>query len=274
MSKDTILRKSADSGSSFHVGKKAILAVSFGTSHLDTLERTIAATEQTIAEHFPEYRVYRAFTSQMIIKKLKRTQDMQIPTVREAMEQMAADGIEMVVVQPTHIINGIENDRMLEDLMEYADRFQRIRVGKPLLSCAEDYKKAIHAVMSSVELEEDESLVLMGHGTDHHANAAYPTLEYTFHLLGYRQVLVGTVEGFPNLRDVMTKLAVSDYKKIVLMPFMIVAGDHAKHDMAGEEDSWKTELEDAGYEVRVFLKGLGELEGIRNLFVEHIEETM
>ena len=199
---------------------------------------------------------------------------MEFYNVKEAMERMAADGMETVIVQPTHIINGIENDKMLEDLMMYADRFQKIRVGKPLLSSVDDYKKAIHAVMEEVELAEDETLVLMGHGTDHHANSAYPTLEYTFHLLGYRQVLVGTVEGFPDFNNVLTKLEITGTKKVVLMPFMVVAGDHAKHDMAGDEDSWKSELEEAGYEVRTILKGLGELKGIRNLFVEHIEEVI
>ena len=187
---------------------------------------------------------------------------------------MAADGISEVIVQPTHIINGIENDRMMEDLMEHMSLFRKIRVGKPLLSSVDDYKKAIHAVMSEVGLETGEMLVLMGHGTDHHANAAYPTLEYTFHALGYNQVLVGTVESFPELKNVMAKLEIAEKKKIALMPFMLVAGDHAKNDMAGEEDSWKTELEDAGYAVRVILKGLGEFEGIRKIFLEHIEETM
>lgn len=254
--------------------KKAILAVSFGTSHRDTLDKTIGAIERNIVECFPEYRLYRAFTSGMILKKLKRKEGLEFYNVKEAMEHMAASGIETVIVQPTHIINGIENDRMLEDLMEYAGRFQKIRVGKPLLSSVDDYKKAIHAVMEEVELAEDETLVLMGHGTDHHANSAYPTLEYTFHLLGYRQVLVGTVEGFPDLQNVLTKLEIAGTRKVVLMPFMIVAGDHAKNDMAGEEDSWKSELEEAGYEVRTILKGLGELQGIRNLFVEHIEEVM
>lgn len=252
--------------------KKAILVVSFGTSHLDTLEKTIGAIERAIAAHFPEYRIYRAFTSRMIIGKLKRVEDMEVDTVQEAMERMLADGIESVLVQPSHIINGIENESMLEDLMEYADRFRKVRVGKPLLSSPEDYKKAIHAVMEDVDLSADEALVLMGHGSDHHANAAYPMLEYTFHLLGYRQVLVGTVEGFPNLRDVMAKLRISDYKKIKLMPFMVVAGDHAKNDMAGKEDSWKCELEEEGYEVDAVLKGLGELDGIRQILIEHIEE--
>lgn len=253
---------------------KAILAVSFGTSHMDTLDKTIGAIERSIEEHFPEYRLYRAFTSGMILKKLRKTKGLEFYNVKEAMERMAADGMETVIVQPTHIINGIENDKMLEDLMMYADRFQKIRVGKPLLSSVDDYKKAIHAVMEEVELAEDETLVMMGHGTDHHANSAYPTLEYTFHLLGYRQVLVGTVEGFPDFNNVLTKLEITGTKKVVLMPFMVVAGDHAKHDMAGNEDSWKSELEEAGYEVRTILKGLGELKGIRNLFVEHIEEVI
>ena len=163
---------------------------------------------------------------------------------------------------------------MMEDLMENMSLFQRIRVGKPLLSSVDDYKKSIHAVMSETELDHDEMLVFMGHGTDHHANSAYPTLEYTFHALGYNQVLVGTVESFPELKNVMAKLEIAGKKKIALMPFMLVAGDHAKNDMAGEEDSWKSELEDEGYDVRVIMKGLGEFEGIRRIFLDHIGETM
>ena len=253
---------------------KGILVVSFGTSHIDTMEKTITVIEQAIARQFQEWSVYRAFTSRMIVRKLKRTENMEIDTVEEALKRMAADGISEVIVQPTHIINGIENDRMMEDLMEHMSLFNRIRVGKPLLSSVDDYKKAIHGVMSEVGLETGEMLVLMGHGTDHHANSAYPTLEYTFHALGYNQVLVGTVESFPELKNVMAKLEIAEKKKVALMPFMLVAGDHAKNDMAGEEDSWKSELEDAGYEVRVIMKGLGEFEGIRKIFLEHIEEAM
>ncbi len=254
--------------------KKAILVVSFGTTHLDTMEKTITAIEQDIRENFTEYQVYRAFTSQAVLNKLKREEQLSFDNVREAMERMAGDGIETVVVQPTHVINGIENDKMMRDLKEYTGLFGRIRVGKPLLSSVADYKKAIHAVMADVQLDEGEALVLMGHGTDHHANSAYPTLEYTFHALGYTRVLVGTVEGFPNLRNVMRKLEIADIKKVILMPFMIVAGDHAKNDMVGEEDSWQTELEAAGYEVRAIVKGLGENKGIRNIYAEHIEEAM
>ncbi len=254
--------------------KKAILTVSFGTSHLDTLEKTIGAIERRIAQAFPDYRVVRAFTSQMIINKLKRTEDLAVDNVKEALGRLAQEGVERVIVQPTHIINGIENDRMMEDIMEYMDRFQKIKVGKPVLSSVDDYKKAIHAVMAEVDVAEDEMLVLMGHGTEHHANSAYPTLEYTFHSLGYQQVLVGTVESFPELKNVMTKLRISGKKKVLLMPFMIVAGDHAKNDMAGEEDSWMSELKEEGYEVRAIIKGLGEMEGIQNLILEHIEDVL
>lgn len=253
--------------------KKGILVVSFGTSHLDAMKKTIDVIEKEIAERFDDSRVYRAFTSGMIIRKLKRTENMAIDTVSEALKRMAADGMEDVIVQPTHIINGIENDRMMEELMENMSLFRRIRVGKPLLSSVEDYKKSIHAVMAETELRDGEMLVLMGHGTDHHANSAYPTLEYTFHALGYSQVLVGTVESFPELKNVMAKLKIAEKKKVALMPFMLVAGDHAKNDMAGEEDSWKSELEEEEYDVRVILKGLGEFEGIRKIFLEHIEEA-
>lgn len=142
-------------------GKKGILTVSFGTSHIDTLHVTIEAVERQIAEHFPEYRVYRAFTSGMIIQKLKKEENLQVFTVREALEKMVSDGVSQVIVQPTHIINGIENDRMMEDILEYAGHFKKIKVGKPLLSSAEDYKKAIHAVMAETELEEGEALLLM-----------------------------------------------------------------------------------------------------------------
>lgn len=253
--------------------KKGILVVSFGTSHLDTMEKTIEVIEKEIKERFTDCNVYRAFTSGMIIRKLKRTEGISIDTVPEALSRMAADGIEDVIIQPTHIINGIENDRMMEDLMERMSLFRRIRVGKPLLSSVDDYKKAIHAVMAETELDDGEMLVLMGHGTDHHANSAYPTLEYTFHALGYSQVLVGTVESFPELKNVMAKLKIAEKKKVALMPFMLVAGDHAKNDMAGEEDSWKSQLEEEGYEVRVIMKGLGEFRGIRQIFMEHIEEA-
>lgn len=254
--------------------KKAILVVSFGTSHLDTMKKTIEAIEQKIQDTFPEYRVYRAFTSQMILNKLRKTEHLSFYNVSQAMEQMAADKMETVAIQPTHIINGMEYDKMVEAVSAYEDRFAKITIGKPLLSSAVDYKMSIHAVMEQVELDDHEALVLMGHGTEHHANSAYPTLEYTFHSMGYHQVLVGTVEGFPDLNHVTAKLNIGEFTKVTLMPFMVVAGDHAKYDMAGEEDSWKSALEEKGYQVKTIVKGLGEMEGIRNIFIGHLEEAL
>jgi len=253
--------------------RKAILVVSFGTSHQDTLVRSIEATEKRIEEAFPDFKVYRAFTSQMILNKLKRTKKLCFNNVAEALEQLKEDKIEELLVQPTHVINGLENDRMHHELRKYRNCFQHIRVGAPLLTDTEDYKEAIDVVMKMASPLVDEQLVLMGHGSAHHANAAYLMLEYMAHFLGYEQVMVGTVEGFPSLSDVLKRLSQSGKKKVVLMPFMIVAGEHAKQDMAGDEDSWKTRLNQKGYEVRIILKGLGEYKGIQNILINHLKEA-
>lgn len=254
--------------------KNGILAVSFGTSHLDTMEKTICVIEREIAGAFPDRKVYRAFTSGVIIRKLRETKGFEIDTVEEALDRMASDGIRDVLVQPTHMISGIENDRLMEALTGRMDRFERLRTGKPLLGSPDDYRESVRAVMEMAQLAEDEMLILMGHGSEHRANASYLTLEYAFHTEGYPQVIVGTVESEPDLDNVMEKLLLSGKRKAALMPFMLVAGDHAKNDMAGEDDSWKTCLEEAGYEVRVILKGLGESERIRKLFLKHIREAV
>lgn len=254
--------------------KNGILAVSFGTSHLDTMEKTICVIEREIAGAFPDRKVYRAFTSGVIIRKLRETKEIEIDTVEGALDKMASDGIRDVLVQPTHIISGIENDRLMEALTGRMDRFERLRTGKPLLDSPDDYHESVCAVMEMAQIAEDEMLILMGHGSEHRSNASYLTLEYAFHAAGYPQVIVGTVESEPDLDNVMEKLLLSGKRKAVLMPFMLVAGDHAKNDMAGEDDSWKTCLEEAGYEVRVILKGLGESERIRKLFLKHIREAV
>ena len=239
--------------------------VSFGTSHVDTLAKTIDVLERQAARTYPEYQVYRAFTSQVILNKLKRTKNLEFWNVREVLEKMAADGVQEVIVQPTHIINGIENDRMLSDVEDYRECFSSVRVGKPLLSSTEDYRKAARALMEEVEVGADEALLLMGHGTDHHARAAYPALEEMFHLLGYQNVFVGSIESFPEPEAV---------RKLILFPFLLVAGQHAKKDMAGGENSWQGRLEAAGYEVKPVIRGLGEVPGIRNIFMDHIKDAM
>lgn len=252
--------------------KKAILAVSFGTSHEDTRKVTIDAIEDSMRQAFPEYPVYRAWTSKMIIRKLKNRDNIIVPTVKEAMEQMAADGITDVLVQPTHVINGIENDRMKEDALSFRDSFHSISFGDPLLTTEDDSHKVIAAIAREFShITKDQALVFMGHGTTHFANSIYAALDYTFKDKGYHNFFLGTVEAYPSMESLKKMVKAYRPKKVVLAPFMIVAGDHAKNDMAGDDpESWYSQFKDEGYEVKTVLKGLGEYEGIRSLFIDHI----
>lgn len=251
--------------------KKAILVVSFGTSYEETRKKTIDCIEQEIQAAYPEYQVYRAWTSKMIMKKLKTRDGVHVMNVREAMEQMEKDGVKEVIVQPTHVMNGYENDLMTADVAAYRDRFERVVIGAPLLSTVEDQAKVIEAVVANLPTADDEALVLMGHGTEHFANSVYAALDYQFKDMDHPNVFVGTVEGYPELENVKKLLKKSGLKKVVLAPFMIVAGDHATNDLAGDdEDSWKSLLKADGYEVRCILKGLGEYPQVRSLFVDHI----
>ena len=255
--------------------KRGILMVSFGTSHLDTMAKTIEVLEKEVAEQYPENPVYRAFTSQMVLTKLKE-QGLEFDNMEQALLRMKEDGIRELVVQPTHIIAGIEYEKMLEQLKMHRLEFSEIRVGRPLLDQAGDYKEAVEAVLAEERDtigSKDTALLLMGHGTSHRATAVYPTLEYTFHLMGYSNVYVGTVEGYPELEDLEKRIREKPYKKVCLCPFLLVAGDHAKNDMAGEKESWKNYFEEKGYEVETKIRGLGECEGIRRMFYQHLKEA-
>lgn len=257
----------------FEKRKKAILAVSFGTSHTDTCKVTIDAIEQDMQTAFPDYPLYRAWTSKMIINKIKKRDQIHIHTVKEAMEQMKKDGITDVLVQPTHVINGIENDLMKEDALSYQDDFHSIVFGDPLLTSEADSLAVIQAVTKEFSyLKKDEVLVLMGHGTTHFANSIYAALDYTFKDKGHPNIFLGTVEAYPSMESLMKMVASYKPSKVVLAPFMIVAGDHAKNDMAGDDpQSWYSQFKAQGYCVEPVLKGLGEYPGIRRILVEHLE---
>lgn len=254
---------------------KAILVVSFGTSFPDTRKRTIEAIEKDIAEAYPEYRVYRAWTSKMIMKKLLRTENRKIFSVREAMEAMIADGISEVIIQPTHVINGIENDLMKEDALAYASSFSRIRFGVPLLTSDRDNDEVIQAVAAEYSsLPEGSAVVLMGHGTTHYANAVYAALDYRFKDRGYPHIFLGTVEAYPSLDSLLRQVSEQNPRSVVLAPFMIVAGDHATNDMAGDNpDSWRGKFEEAGFTVSCVMKGLGEYPAIRRILLRHVAEA-
>lgn len=257
--------------------KKGILVVSFGTSHEDTRAVTIDAIEKEIGAAFTDCKIYRAWTSKMILARIEKRDHIHYDNVAEAMERMKKDGITDVIIQPTHVMNGVENDLMKKDVLAYADYFQSVKFGAPLLTTEEDNEYVVKAVAdeSPVIKDKETALVLMGHGTEHYANAVYAALDYRFKDMGYENVIVGTVEGYPEIDQVMKQIGKCGVKKVVIAPFMIVAGDHAKNDMAGEEeDSWKNIISKAGYEVQTVLKGLGEYESIRKLFVEHAREAV
>ncbi len=254
------------------MSKKAMLVVSFGTSYKETREKTINRIEKDIEEQFPDYKIYIAYTSKMILRVLKDRDKLHINNVDEAMKEMLVDGIEEVVIQPTLILNGIEYDIMVEEISAYYDKFKSIKIGTPLLTTTEDSFDVIDAFLNDApSYSKSEAIVFMGHGSEHYTNTIYASLDYMFKAKGHDNIYVGTVEAYPDLSVIIESLKKNNYNKIILIPFMIVAGDHAINDMASdEEDSWKTTLEKEGFEVECILKGLGEIDGIRKIFIEHI----
>lgn len=257
--------------------KPVILVVSFGTSYDDNRDLSIGAVEADIAAAFPDYEVRRAFTAQTVIDILGDRNDLDIDNVTEAMDRLVADGVTKVVIQPTHVMNGAEYDDVMAEIAPYADKFEVMAVGAPLLTAHKDYEAVIETLLADNENagSADTALVYMGHGTHHFANATYCQLEAMMHAEGYENAFVGTVEGFPTLEVVQSQVTAYGAKKIVLMPLMVVAGDHANNDMAGdEEDSWKVILTDAGFEVECVLEGLGQNAGIRAIYIDHIKDAI
>lgn len=256
--------------------KKAILVVSFGTSYNPTREKTIDVIEKKIGESFPDCQIYRAWTSKMIMAKLLKRDGVKIHNVKEAMEQMQRDGITDVLIQPTHVINGIENDLMKEDALSCRDSFHSITFGTPLLTSEQDNCDMIEAINQEFSyLKSDEALVLMGHGTTHYANAIYAALDYTLKDKGYPNIHLGTVEAYPSMETLLKVVREQNPSKVVLAPFMIVAGDHAHNDMASDDpDSWRCQFEAAGFPVECVLKGLGEYTKVHEIFIRHVREAM
>lgn len=256
--------------------KKALLVVSFGTAYRQTREKNIEKIEEELKAACPDRVFYRAWTSGMIIRKLRERDGEEIFTVSEAMEQMEADGIKEILVQPTHVINGVENDLMKEDVLRYRECFDHIVFGEPLLTSERDNFEAVEAIgQEYASLSPGEVLVLMGHGTSHYANAIYAAMDYTFKERGYENIFIGTVEAYPRVEAMLRLVERYAPRKVILAPFMVVAGNHAVSDMAGEQpESWRCLFEQAGYEVECRLKGLGEYPGIRKIYRRHAETAL
>jgi sirohydrochlorin cobaltochelatase len=255
---------------------EAVLAVSFGTSYPETCEKTIGAVERDLASAFSEVPVYRAWTSGFIRKKLRERDGIVVPSPADALEKLHAEGVRDVLVQPTFLLQGIEFDELKETLLAFLPRFDRIRLGRPLLSETRDLDRVTDAVGASFpQLGPEDALVLMGHGTKHGANQVYRRLAGLFQEHGYGNVLLGTVEASPGLSDILEQLDKKKPRKVLLAPFLFVAGDHAVNDLAGSgSDSWKSAVVSRGYRAECLTKGLGEYPEIRRMYLEHAEEAM
>jgi sirohydrochlorin cobaltochelatase len=200
-----------------------------------------------------------------------------IDNLEDAMERLVKDGVKELAVQPTHVMNGFEYDEMREAIKPFEKNFDRISYGLPLLISDADYEEVANIVTGETQQynDGDTAVVFMGHGTEHEANSAYARFDKLLKDKGFANYIIGTVEASPSLDDVIVQLDALGKKKVVLLPFMIVAGDHANNDMAGDEDdSWKSILQEKGYTVQPVLRGLGQYPGIQAMFVRHAGEAV
>ena len=254
------------------IGEAELLVISFGTSYNDNRRLTIGAIENALEAAFPEYSVRRGFTSQIIIDHVLRRDGEVIDNVGEALDRAVANGVKKLVIQPTHLMDGFEYNDVVNEVAQYADAFESISIGQPLLTSDEDFRAVADALVAATASYDDgkTAICFMGHGTEAESNEVYAKMQQVLTDGGNANYFVGTVEAAPSVEDVLALVQAGGYERVVLRPMMIVAGDHANNDMAGdEEDSWKSIFEAAGYEVICEVHGLGELESIQNLLVEH-----
>lgn len=257
--------------------KRAILVISFGTSYEETREKTIGAIERSIATAFPTWEVRRAFTSSFIIKKILRDEGVTIDSVDAALARAAADGITHLLVQPTHMMNGGEYEKLAAACREAEGAFENLQIAAPLLTAQADFDALTSAITAATAAYDDgkTAICFMGHGTTAESNHVYAALQASLHAKGFSHYYIGTVEATPTLEDLLAAVGRTPaYHRVVLQPLMIVAGDHAINDMAGEEDSWKSAFAAAGYETVCILEGLGQNEAVQQMYARHAEEAM
>ena len=276
------------------IGEKELLVVSFGTSFNDSRVEDIKGIEDALQEAYPEWSVRRAFTAQIIINHVQARDGEKIDNMQQALQRAVDNGVKELVVQPTHLMHGAEYDELVSAVEEYRDQFTSVRIAEPLLgevgsdaTTINSDKKAVAEAVTSVAVSEagfdsldaakeaGTAFVFLGHGTSHTAKVSYSQMQAQMTVLGYDNVLVGTVEGEPeetSCEAVMSSLEQEGYKNVVLRPLMVVAGDHANNDMAGnEEDSWKSMFENSGkFEtVDTQISGLGAINAIQQLYIAH-----
>ncbi len=257
--------------------KTGILAVSFGTTYRDTREKNIEALVAAVRASYPDCQVYQAYSSGLIRKAVLAREGLAIFGVAEALLRMKEDGVKRVVLMPTHIIDGIENHRMKQAAREHRGDFARMEISDVLLASEADYGKTALALWEGVREEAGrDPVIFMGHGTAHPADESYAKLERELNRLTDNGVYIATVEGAVTISDVAARLG-SDGRlcgRILLAPLMLVAGDHARNDMAGEKHSFASKLRALGCRPDCLLRGIGEYEGIRAVYLEHLGRAM
>ena len=281
------------------IGENEILVVSFGTSFNDSRATDISGIEKALQEANPDWSVRRAFTAQIIINHVQARDGEKIDNMDQALERAVSNGVKNLVIQPTHLMHGAEYDELTEAVESYQDQFEKVVIAEPLLGEVGSDAAAINAdkevVANAISDEavlaagfesmekaaqDGSAFVFMGHGTSHTANVTYNQMQAQMEALGYSNVFIGTVEGEPEdtaCDVVIEKVKEAGYTKVILRPLMVVAGDHANNDMAGEEeDSWKSQFEASGYfeSVDTQIEGLGRIEEVQNLYVAHTKAVM
>lgn len=256
--------------------KPVLLIVSFGTSHNDNRSETIEVLERRLIEAYPNYEPRRAFTSRFIARKLNKRDGEHVDNVTQALHRCLADDVKEVLIITTFVLPAFEYHDVLEEVQCFAQAFNKLSISAPLL-----YEDADFVATKNVLIEEsggskndDTAYVYMGHGTTHSSNSAYRKLQEAFGAEGYENYFVGAVEGEPYIEEILSQVKAKNFSKIVLRPLMIVAGEHAKNDMAGEEEhSWFSRFKAEGYEVESRLEGLGSYTGISKIFLEHAKKA-
>lgn len=281
------------------IGENEILVVSFGTSFNNSRVADIKGIEDALQAAYPDWSVRRAFTAQIIINHVQARDGEKIDNVNQALDRAVANGVKNLIVQPTHLMHGAEYDELIGELENYKDQFESVQVAEPLLgevgadaTVINADKKAVAEILTAEAVktagyesldaakEDGTAFVFMGHGTSHAAKVSYSQMQSQMQELGYDNVFIGTVEGEPEetaCEAVIDAVAEAGYTKVVLRPLMIVAGDHANNDMAGEdEDSWLSMFKASGKfdSVDTQVSGLGEIEGIQQIYVEHTADVM
>lgn len=265
--------------------KKAIIVVSFGTTYIDARKSCIEAVEDRIREAFPEYAVYRAFTSKIVMKRIAEREGIQVDDLETVLAKLRDEGYTEVVVQTTHLTPGEEyENKVIASVEPFKAVFSKIVVGRPLLYFKGDDGKpndfAIAAQALRLQMpsafREEEAVVFLGHGSPNRHNPAYELMQQQFDEASI-PAIVGVVEDadYPNFSDVKLGLTEKNVKRVILMPLLLVAGDHAANDMAGsEKESWKNQLIEQGYEVQTYLHGLGENAAVQDIYVQHVRDAI